>query len=176
MGISRSSHAAGRYGGFVAAAGATLQYAAILFAEQLGYMPEYLLYSGIRGAASPLVSLNSFGVFGLTFFLAAILSALFGMRLMTTEDALSDSLRNFDRLATLYKQIFDNISTGIVTIAGEKNGEIDYIAGESLLKDALKALKAAKENNWSLKSAQSAWKDMASVKSAEEVPTPSRAN
>ncbi|KAB2888608.1 MAG: PAS domain S-box protein [Desulfobulbaceae bacterium] len=109
-----------RKGGLIAAAGATLQYAVILFAEQLGYMPEYLLYSGIRGAASPLVSLNSFGVFGLTFFLAAILSALFGMRLMTTEDALSDSLRNFDRLATLYKQIFDNISTGIVTIDGNR--------------------------------------------------------
>ena len=63
-----------------------------------------------------MVSLNHFGVLGLTFFLAAILSALFGLRLQTTENALSDSIRNFDRLATLYKQIFDNISTGILTM------------------------------------------------------------
>jgi two-component system sensor histidine kinase PilS (NtrC family) len=109
-----------RKGGLIAAACATLQYALILLAEQLGMMPEYLLYSGIRAAANPLVSLNSFGVLGLTFFLAAVLSALFGMRLRSTEDALTDSLRNFDRLSILYKQIFDNISTGIITIDGEQ--------------------------------------------------------
>lgn len=109
-----------RKGGLIAAACATLQYALILLAEQYGIMPEYLLYSGLRAAVHPLASLSSFGVLGLTFFLAALLSALFGMRLRSTEDALTDSLRNFDRLSLLYKQIFDNISTGIVTIDGEQ--------------------------------------------------------
>ncbi|MGW8159445.1 MAG: two-component system sensor histidine kinase NtrB [Desulfoprunum sp.] len=107
-----------RKGGLVAAAAASLQYAAILFFELLGVVPEYLADYGFRAATNPLVSINHFGVLGLVFFLAAMLSAIFGLRLQTTEDALSDSLRNFDRLATLYKQIFDNISTGILTIDG----------------------------------------------------------
>ena len=81
-----------------------------------------------------MVLLNHFSVHGLTFFLAAILSALFAKRLQKTEDALSDSLKNFDRLAILYKQIFDNISTGIVTIDGQgfitsANAAVEKIIG-----------------------------------------------
>jgi two-component system sensor histidine kinase PilS (NtrC family) len=105
-----------RKGGLISAAAATLQYAVILVCELLGIFPAYLTDYGFEAASNPMVSLNHFGVLGLTFFLAAMLSALFGLRLRTTEDALSDSIRNFDRLATLYKQIFDNISTGILTI------------------------------------------------------------
>ena len=109
-----------RKGGLVAAAAASLQYAAILGFELLGIFPEYLSYYGFKVAGNPMVSLNHFGVLGLTFFLAAMLSALFGLRLQKTENALSDSIRSFDRLATLYKQIFDNISTGILTIDDRK--------------------------------------------------------
>jgi len=105
-----------RKGGLVAASASTLQYGLILFFELLGFFPEYLTDYGFKAATNPMVSLNHFGVLGLTFFLAAILSALFGLRLRKTESALSDSIRNFDRLATLYKLIFDNISTGILTI------------------------------------------------------------
>jgi len=54
-------------------------------------------------------------VYGLTFFLAAILASLFAGRLRVTEDALSDSVRDFDQLSLLYKQIFDDINTGIIT-------------------------------------------------------------
>jgi two-component system, NtrC family, sensor histidine kinase PilS len=105
-----------RKGGLVAAASSTLQYGLILFLELLGFFPSYLSYYGFKAASNPMVSLNHFGILGLTFFLAALLSALFGLRLRKTENALSDSILNFDRLATLYKQIFDNISTGILTI------------------------------------------------------------
>ncbi len=105
-----------RKGGLIAASSATLQYGAILCFELLGFFPAYLADYGFEAVRNPLVSLNHFGIMGLVFFLAAILSALFGLRLRTTENALTDSIRNFDRLATLYKQIFDNISTGILTI------------------------------------------------------------
>ncbi len=108
-----------RKGGLIAAAAATLLFGIILFLERYGLYPSYLIEYLQHSTASPTAILNNFSVHGLTFFLAAILSALFSKRLLRTENALSDSLKNFDRLAILYKQIFDNISTGIVTIDGQ---------------------------------------------------------
>lgn len=105
-----------RKGGLFAAAAATLQYGTILLFEAYGFYPEYLKDYLAIPPASSMTILNHFAVHGLTFFLAAILSALFGMRLQKTERALYASLQDFDRLAVFYKQIFDNISTGIITI------------------------------------------------------------
>lgn len=105
-----------RKGGLMAAAASTLLYGFILGLELLGTYPPYLDHLGINHSIDPIVSLNRFSIHGLTFFLAAILSALFSMRIKSTENALSDSLRNYDRLAELYKLIFDNITTGIITI------------------------------------------------------------
>ncbi|SHO50476.1 two-component system sensor histidine kinase NtrB [Desulfopila aestuarii] len=105
-----------RKGGLVAAAAATLLYGGILFCELYGIVPDYLVRLGYVGNKGFMTSLNHFSVQGLTFFLAAILSALFSLRVKSTELALSKSLKNYDRLAVLYKQIFDNIATGIVTI------------------------------------------------------------
>lgn len=105
-----------RKGGLLAAAAASLQYGTILALEVYGLYPTYLKDFLPLAVTSPMVVLNHFAIHGLTFFLAAILSALFGLRLQTTEKALSDSRKDFDRLAVLYKQIFDNISTGIITI------------------------------------------------------------
>ncbi len=123
-----------RKGGVIAAAAATLQYAVLLFLELNQLYPTYLLKYIAITPSNPMVVLNHFSVHGLTFFLAAVLSAMFGIRLRRAETALSDSLRDFDRLAILYKQIFDNISTGIVTIDGESvitsaNNAINEITG-----------------------------------------------
>ncbi len=103
-------------GGLLAAATGTFQYGILLFLEIHGFYPEYLRPYLFFSTTTPMVVLNHFAVQGLTFFLAAILSALFGTRLQKTESALTASIRKFDQLAILYKQIFDNISTGIVTI------------------------------------------------------------
>ncbi|MGB3223813.1 MAG: ATP-binding protein [Desulforhopalus sp.] len=123
-----------RKGGLIAAASATLFYGLILFLETYGLYPSYIHEYITFKPQSFMVNLNNFAVHGLTFFLAAILSALFSRRLLKTESALSDSLKNFDRLAVLYKQIFDNISTGIVTIDGQgtissANAAIEKIVG-----------------------------------------------
>ncbi len=106
-----------RKGGMIAAAAATLQYGVILGLEYFDIYPQYFhLYNFI-----PSHSLNfhfeHFAVKGLTFFLAALLSALFGTRLRKTEEALSQSIRDFDKLSFLYKKIFDNINTGILTLS-----------------------------------------------------------
>lgn len=103
-------------GGLVAASSATLLYGILLFLEAYGLYPEYLREYLWVSSLNPMAISNHFAVQGLTFFLAAILSALFGLRLMKTEDALFDSIKSYDQLTTLYKQIFDNISTGIITI------------------------------------------------------------
>lgn len=123
-----------RRGGIIAAAAATIQFGTILYLESQGLYPDYLRKYIVIEPSNTMVILNHFSVHGLTFFLAAILSALFGIRLQKAENALSDSLRNFDRLTILYKQIFDNISTGIVTIDGEAvitsaNNAIQKITG-----------------------------------------------
>ena len=105
-----------RKGGLFAAAAASLQYGLLLILETQGLYPRYLLEFISFVPSAPLVILNHFAVHGLTFFLAALLSALFGMRLRSTEDALTESIQKFDRLAILYKQVFDNITTGILTL------------------------------------------------------------
>lgn len=105
-----------RKGGLVAAAASTLLYGGILLCELYAVIPGYLARLGYEGTRGFMASLNHFSVQGLTFFLAAILSALFSLRVKTTELALTKSLKNYDRLSVLYKQIFDNIATGIVTI------------------------------------------------------------
>ncbi len=110
-----------RKGGLVAAASATLLYGTILFLEAYGLYPDYLREYLWEASPNPMIIFNHFAVQGLTFFLAAILSALFGLRLMRTENALSDSIKSFDQLTILYKQIFDNISIGIITIDANRH-------------------------------------------------------
>ncbi len=103
-------------GGILAASSSTLLYGALLFLETNGLYPSYLANLVQLPEVDPIVSLNHFAINGLAFFLAALVSTLFGMRLQKTETALSASIKKYDRLAILYKRIFDNISTGIITI------------------------------------------------------------
>lgn len=125
-----------RKGGLIAAAAASLQYGTILFLELYEIYPAYLKDYRIFDPVNIISNINQFAVHGLIFFLAALLSALFGLRLQKAENALSDSIRKFDRLAILYKQIFDNISTGILTIDGTNtitsaNNAVGTIVGSS---------------------------------------------
>jgi len=62
------------------------------------------------------VNTHQFATKGLTFFLGAFISALFGTMLRSTTRELSSTKYDFDRLSLLYKEIFDNIITGILTI------------------------------------------------------------
>ncbi len=109
-------------GGLIAAAASTLLFGAILGLEHGHYMPEYLLFLNSVGSQSIQASINQFAIRGLTFFLAAVFSALIGARLKTTAEALTSTKLDFDRLSQLYKQIFDNITTGIITV--DINGTI----------------------------------------------------
>jgi len=105
-------------GGLIGAAASTLLYGVILGLEQYEFLPQYLLNYNAISSTNLSSSINHFAVKGLTFFLAAIVSAIFGSRLKTTTEALVSTKEDFDRLSLLYKQIFDSINTGIVTIDG----------------------------------------------------------
>ncbi len=104
-----------RKGGIIAAAASTLLYGLILIFEYFSFVPAYFQGFHLSPTLNILALANHFSVRGLIFFLAAILSALFGMRLKTTEEVLSDTIRSFDKLSHLHKKIFDHIATGIIT-------------------------------------------------------------
>ncbi len=126
-----------RLGGLIAAGAATLQFAFVLALEYYSIFPEVLHVPLYNNERDGLATLNLFAVYGLTFFLAATLSSLFAGRLRKTEDALSDSVRDFGRLSLLYKQIFDDINTGIITTDDQNritsvNNAAAHIIGYSL--------------------------------------------
>ncbi len=105
-----------RRGSLAAAALATLCYGTILFSEHLGYHPSLFQQKWQSPLTSPIVVMHFFAVTGMSFFLVAILGSLLSERLQRTEAALSVASRNYDRLALLYKQIVDDISSGIITV------------------------------------------------------------
>ena len=105
-----------RKGGLIAAATASMQYALALAFEQMHIYPDFLSRYDFFKVQNLFTSINHFAVLGLTFFLAAFLSAIFARRLLKTEAELSDTVKSLDSLSLLYKQIFDDIATGIITI------------------------------------------------------------
>ena len=106
-------------GGLIGAAASTLLFAFILLLENFGYLPDYVLVSKFYEKVALFNNIRQFGTMGLTFFLGAFISAMFGTMLRSTTRELSSTKYDFDRLSLLYKKIFDNITTGIVTINGQ---------------------------------------------------------
>ncbi len=104
-----------RLGGLFVAAITTFSYAAVLAIEQLRWVPGYFIDSPYKPPASLLTGTNLFAIYGLLFFLAALLSGQLARRLRITEEQLQRTALEYDRLSILYKQIFDDISTGIIT-------------------------------------------------------------
>jgi two-component system sensor histidine kinase PilS (NtrC family) len=108
-------------GGLTLAAASTMGYGLILLLEYFAYQPDYFYQFWYLAPSSLLVVANFFAVHGITFFLVAVLSALLSTRLQRTESALSRTTQDFDQLSLLYKQIFDDITTGIITIDSDLN-------------------------------------------------------
>ncbi len=105
-----------RIGGLMSAAAATILYGLVLFMEYAGVLPDYMAEIGYVTFHDVLKATNLFAVYGATFFLTAFLSGTLAARLRTTEEALNRTSLEFDRLTLLYKQIFEDISTGIITV------------------------------------------------------------
>ncbi|MCL1979610.1 MAG: PAS domain S-box protein, partial [Proteobacteria bacterium] len=104
-----------RRGGLFLAAVTTIAYGVILTLEQLRWLPDYFKYAANAGPVSQLSAANLFAVYGLLLFLCALLSGQLARRLRVTEERLQRTTLEYDRLSLLYKQIFEDISTGIIT-------------------------------------------------------------
>lgn len=123
-------------GGLIGAAASTILFALILLLEYFGYLPDYVLLSRFYEQVALFTNIRQFGTMGLTFFLGAFISAMFGTMLRSTTRELSSTKYDFDRLSLLYKKIFDNIATGILTINREgvitsANNATTAITGQS---------------------------------------------
>ncbi len=108
-----------RIGGLIPAALSTILLGVILSFEYFGYIPSFYLETSYIQHHQSLVFANIFAVYGITFFTIALLSGLLAGKLRTTEEELTRTSLEFDRLSQLYKQIFDDINTGIITISND---------------------------------------------------------
>ena len=104
-----------RLGGLILAAATTLTCGSIILIEAAGLIPDYFALTPYKKTLNLFTVANHFAIYGLMYFLAALLSGQLAKKLHTTEAELSKRSLELDRLAILYKQIFDDISTGIIT-------------------------------------------------------------
>ena len=109
-----------RRGALAPAAASTLCYGAILFLEYTGHHPAYFEEFWYMPLGDIRSVLNFFSIHGFTFFITAILSSLLSERLRRTEKALVSTSLKFDQLSVLYKQIFADIPSGIITVLNYK--------------------------------------------------------
>jgi two-component system sensor histidine kinase PilS (NtrC family) len=102
-----------RTGALFMAAQASLLYLAILTLEYQHIFPWMFPNTNLQDVT---YVLNRFSIPGLIFFLVAFIGAFMAERLYKAELELSKTTLDRDRFAILYKQIFDDITTGIITV------------------------------------------------------------
>ncbi|MDU9048134.1 MAG: ATP-binding protein [Candidatus Electrothrix sp. Rat3] len=105
-----------RIGGLLAATASSVLYGAILLSEYLEYIPPFYSHTNYIPPDYFLDVVNKFAVYVVLFFAIGLSSSIVAARLRRTEEALSRTSVQFDRLNLLYKQIFDDINTGIITV------------------------------------------------------------
>lgn len=110
-----------RKGGLAAAAACTLGYGTILLLEYFGYHPNFFEDYWYRPLGDIRSVLNFFSIHGITFFITATLSSLLSDRLRRTEKELISTTLKYDQLSVLYKKIFEDIPSGIITVSNQKN-------------------------------------------------------
>jgi two-component system sensor histidine kinase PilS (NtrC family) len=128
-----------RLGGLLMAAISTITYGFILLVELL--YDHWFLKDHYSQLSDIFVAMHFFAVHGIVFFTVAVLCVIVFERMRRTESALFQSNLDYDRLARIYKQVFDDITTGIVTVDARGNistmnraaeGICGYRAGESV--------------------------------------------
>jgi two-component system sensor histidine kinase PilS (NtrC family) len=108
-----------RLGGLLMAAISTMSYGFILLLELL--YDHWFLQDLLDPLRNVFVAMHFFAIHGIVFFVVAILCVIVFERMHRTESALFQSTLNYDRLTRIYKQVFDDITTGIVTVDAQGN-------------------------------------------------------
>ncbi len=104
-----------RRGSLLFATLSTLLFGTLLLVEYGGYASRFVQAYPSQ-MANFQMPLHYFAIYSLTFFLVAILSSMLSTRLQKTEAELFQTVSDYGRLSFLYKQIFDDINTGIITV------------------------------------------------------------
>ncbi len=106
-------------GGLLIATFNLINYTIVLTVQQLNIINH--IPSNLSQAIHNLPSFffQNLSIYGVSFYLVALLSSFLAQRQRYTENALSAASQNFDRLTQLYKQIFADISSGIITVDSE---------------------------------------------------------
>ncbi len=107
-----------RIGGLLAATASSLLYGAILLSEYFEYIPPFYSHTNYIPPDYFLDIVNKFAVYVVVFYAIGVSSSIVAARLRKTEEALTRTSVQFDRLNLLYKQVFDDINTGIITVDG----------------------------------------------------------
>ncbi len=102
-----------RTGALFMAAQSSLFYLAVLTVEYQHIFPWLFPNTNLQDVT---YVLNRFSIPGLIFFLVAFIGSFMAERLYKAELELSKATIDRDRFAILYKQIFDDITTGIITV------------------------------------------------------------
>lgn len=105
-----------RRGSLVFAAVNIMSYGLLLSSEYIvlaAQLPEPIR---ANAATAPSILLQNFLIYGLSFIVVAMLSAFLSERLEWTETALDQTSRHLDFVSQLYKQIFEDITSGIITV------------------------------------------------------------
>nr|MDU9043235.1 ATP-binding protein [Candidatus Electrothrix aestuarii] len=107
-----------RIGGLLAATASSLLYGAILLCEYFEYIPPFYSHTNYIPPDYFLDVLNKFAVYVVLFYALGLSGSIVAARLRKTEEALTRTSVQFDRLHILYKQVFDDVNTGIITVDG----------------------------------------------------------
>lgn len=107
-----------RIGGMLAATASSLLYGGILLCEYLEYIPPFYSHTNYIPPDYFLDVVNKFAVYVVVFYVIGLSGSVVAARLRKTEEALSRTSVQFDRLNLLYKQVFDDVNTGILTVDG----------------------------------------------------------
>ncbi|MCI5159662.1 MAG: PAS domain S-box protein, partial [Candidatus Electrothrix sp. AUS1_2] len=107
-----------RIGGLLAATVSSLLYGAILLCEYFEYIPPFYSHTNYIPPDYSLDVLNKFAVYVVIFYAIGLSGSIVAARLRKTEEALTRTSVQFDRLHILYKQVFDDVNTGILTVDG----------------------------------------------------------
>jgi two-component system sensor histidine kinase PilS (NtrC family) len=110
-----------RKGGLASAAACTIAFGIVLIFEYNGYHPVFFKNFWYRPLTDIRSTMNVFSVYGFTFFITAILSSVLSEKLRRAEKALLTTTLKYDQLSVLYKKIFDDIPSGIITVINQKN-------------------------------------------------------